>query len=321
MRVVMLVFLFASLSAGYSAAADTYSNPVLVDIIHIENRNWDLFPGTFGIGDPAVLFYKDRYYLYPTGDNRGFDVYISADLVNWDKGTRVFRTDKRNAWAPDVFYDKNDRTFYLYYTVNRRVGVAVSDLPEGPFEDRGTLVKNAIDAHMFQDSDGRYYLYYAEYPAFKISVQQMASPVQKTGAPVRILKPGELWEKRPYPLTEAPWMLKHNGTYYLLYSGGGADTQDYAIGYATAKSPLGPFTKYPGNPLFKKGDGIFGPGHPSVIKDSAGDLWMVYHQQKDAARGWNRIICIDPIRFDENGVLLGKPTREQPQPVPATAGR
>ena len=98
----------------------------------------------------------------------------------------------------------------------------------------------------------------------------METPIQKNGEPVEIIKPAEPWEKKPHPVTEAPWMLKHKGIYYLIYSGGGADTQDYAIGYATAKSPIGPFTKYPGNPIIKKGTRVFGPGHISVIQTGDG---------------------------------------------------
>jgi beta-xylosidase len=59
-----------------------------------------------------------------------------------------------------------------------------------------------------------------------------------------------------------------------------ANSQEYAIGYAIAPSPLGPFIKYDGNPIIQKGDNIFGPGHCSVTKASDGQLWMVYHQQK-----------------------------------------
>jgi len=208
--------------------------------------------------------------------------------------------------------------FYLYYTVNRQVGVAVSDRPDGTFKDIKTLVRGAIDAHMFLDDDGRYYLYYVEYPAFRISVQPMETPLRKSGKPVQIISPGDPWEQNHVAITEAPWMIKHNGTYYLLYSGGSADTRHYAVGYATAKSPAGPFIKYPGNPVVKEGDGIFGPGHVSVTKDRAGTLWMVYHQQKDETRGWNRIICIDRLWFDEQGVLHVKPTRSTPQPAPVT---
>lgn len=315
----MLWILLAVIPISRNAwGEDTYTNPILIKTFNIARINPDHFTGILGIGDPSVIYYDGRYYLYPTGDNRSYNVYISSDLVNWKAGPKVFESTEHGVWAPDVFYNYADKKFYLYYTVNRRVGVARSDKPASIFKDQGILVNNAIDAHMFLDEDGRYYLYYAEYPAFRIYVQPMESPVQKSGEPVRIIEPGDPWEKRPYAITEAPWMLKHKGTYYLLYSGGGADTQDYAIGYATGKSPVGPFSKHPGNPIIKKGDGIFGPGHPSVIKDREGKLWMVYHQQKDASKGWNRIICIDPLRFDENGVLRGNASRDKPQPSPVT---
>jgi beta-xylosidase len=299
-------------------AEDTYTNPVLVETYTIKRMNPARYIGTLGIGDPSVLFHRGIYYLYPTGDNFSYDVYISPDLVHWEKGPKVFRSHENGVWAPDVFYNPQDRKLYLYYTVNKRIGVAVSDRPDGVFKDRGTLINNAIDAHMFQDVDGTYYLYFVTYPGFDIYVQPMETPLKMKGEPVHIIQPSASWEKNHVPITEAPWMLKHKGTYYLLYSGGSADSQDYAIGYATAKSPIGPFTKHPGNPIIKKGDGIFGPGHVSVTKDLNGTFWMVYHQQKDASPGWNRIICIDRLWFDDKGVLHAKVTRGTPQPAPAT---
>ena len=297
-------------------AGETYTNPVLIRTFNISRANPDHFTGILGIGDPSVIYYDGRYYLYPTGDNRSYDVYISSDLVNWKAGPTVFESAKHGVWAPDVFHNPGDKKFYLYYTVNRRVGVAVSDRPDGKFKNIGTLVRNAIDAHMFLDNDRRYYLYYVEYPAFRIYVQPMETPLRKSGNPVQIISPSEPWEQNHVPITEAPWMIKHNETYYLLYSGGGADTRHYAIGYATAKAPAGPFIKHPGNPVVKKGDGIFGPGHVSVTKDRDGTLWMVYHQQKDEIRGWNRIICIDRLWFDKKGILHIKPTRSTPQYAP-----
>jgi beta-xylosidase len=318
MIIALLLVMFIMESTN---AEDTYSNPVLVESITFSNTNAgaNQFTGTMGIGDPAVIFHEEKYYLYPTGDNRGYDVYVSSDLINWHKGPRVFRTDERGAWAPDVFFNTSDRTFYLYYTVNRRIGVATSDRPDGIFEDQGSLIKGAIDAHMFLDEDGRYYLYYVKFPAFQIYVQPMGNPVKKKGEPVQVIKPTEPWENKQAAITEAPWMLKHNGIYYLLYSGGGADTQDYAIGYATSKSPAGPFNKHQGNPIVKKGNGLFGPGHCSVTKSRDGKLWMVYHQQRDESRGWDRIISIDPLWFDERGVLHAKATRGTLQPSPVTS--
>ncbi|MEW6601043.1 MAG: glycoside hydrolase family 43 protein [Nitrospirota bacterium] len=315
---VCAFFITTSLIAAGSAGENTYTNPVLVEIVETESSKPNHFSGPLGIGDPAVIFHEGKYYLYPTGDNRGYDVYISSDLVHWEKGPRVFHSGEKGAWAPDVLYNPDDRKFYLYYAVNRKIGVALSDRAGGNFEDLGILTDGAIDANMFRDEDGRYYLYYAAYPSFEIYVQPMDGPLKKKGKPVRIIKPTESWEMKNVPITEAPWMLKHNGTYYLLYSGGSADMYHYAVGYATSKSPVGPFTKYPGNPIMKSGDGVFGPGHASVTSDRSGKLWMVYHQQRDSTKGWDRMICIDPIRFDESGVLRGRATRGSPQPAPVT---
>ncbi len=308
------------IAATGAKIGNTYTNPVLVETVTIHRGSPDNYSGLLGIGDPSVLFHDGNYYLYPTGDNHGYDVYISNDLVNWKKGPRVFQTTEPGVWAPDVFYNAKDRKFYLYYTVNGRVGVAISDQPDGVYNDHGMLVDHAIDAHMFLDEDSNYYLYYVEYPGFRIHVQPMINPVRKKGDPIRIINATDPWEKKNAALTEAPWMLKYRGTYYLLYSASGADTQDYAIGYATADSPLGPFKKFKGNPLIKKGEGIFGPGHCSVTKSSDGQLWMVYHQQKNGKRGWNRIICIDPLWFDDQGGLHGKATRSVSRPAPGYQG-
>lgn len=317
-RIALLLLLSFSAASG-TLSDKTYSNPVLVETYSINRPGPARYVGTLGIGDPAVIFHEGKYYLYPTGDNYSYHVYISADLVHWSKGPKVFSSGKTGVWAPDVFFNRDDGMFYLYYTVNGRIGVAVANRPDGVFRDLGYLIDNGIDAHMFRDDDGSCFLYYARYPEFGIFVQPMANPVRKKGESLQVISPSEAWETTNVPVTEAPWMLKHQGVYYLLYSGGSADTEHYAIGYATSKDPSGPFTKYRGNPIIQKEGGVLGPGHASVTRDREGKFWMVYHQQKDKTRGWNRIICIDTLWFDEKGVLHGKASRSTPQPAPATA--
>lgn len=117
-------------------------------------------------------------------------------------------------------------------------------------------------------------------------------------------------------------MLKHKGVYYLMYSGSGADGPDYGVGYATSKSPLGPFERYAGNPIAHRGKGVFGPGHHCVVTGPDGKLWMVYHQQNTDRPGWDRFLAIDPLWFDDNGVIHTKTTRgtdePAPQPSPST---
>lgn len=289
------------LLVGPLAVAETYTNPILDEI---------------GPADPTVIFYEGLYYLYPTGNNTSYVVYTSKDLIHWTKGNPVFTPGEKNVWAPDVFHDPQSGQFYLYYTVNENIGVAVADRPDGEFKDIKRLYERAIDAHMFCDEDGAYYLYYVQFPGFRIHVQRMKTPVEKDGEPVEILRPTEPWEMVKGDVTEGPWMLKHNGKYYLLYSGTAANTLDYAIGYAIADHPMGPFTKYKGNPIVSRTETAFGPGHGCVVKDAEGQLWSIYHQQKDDTLPWNRFICIDPLWFDDQGVLHGKATRGTPQPAP-----
>jgi xylan 1,4-beta-xylosidase len=269
-----------------------------------------------GPADPAVIRFEGRYYLYPTWDGRGYDVFVSDDLVHWQQKPKCFTDTRRGAWAPDVFHNKKgDGKFYLYYTLDdpqggKLIGVAKSESPLGPFLDVHTLAKGSIDAHLYQDDDGALYLYYVEIAGgFKILVQPMSDPVTKRGTAKMVIRPTEPWERRRGAITEGPWMLKRQEIYYLMYSGSGADGPEYAIGYATSKSPLGPFRKYHGNPIAKQGNGVYGPGHHCVVVGPDDQLWMVYHQQNSTKVGWDRFLAIDPLWFDDDGVIHTRTTR------------
>lgn len=279
---------------GAEQPAKVYANPVIPDVT---------------LADPTVVFFEDTFYLYATGDTRGYDVYTSRDLVRWEKGPRVFKATRPQAWAPDVYRHAADERFYLYYTTDQKIGVAVSDRPDGEFVDKGLLVEGAIDAHLFADDDGQLYLFYVKLPGFRILVQRMATPLEMRGEPVQVLSPSQAWEKTHGHVTEGPWLLKHAGRYYLVYSGSGADGPNYAVGYAISDSPLGPFEKYAGNPIVSRSETVFGPGHGCVVRDRDGSLWHVYHQKKYDNIGWARFVCLDPMWFDEQGVLHSRATR------------
>jgi beta-xylosidase len=303
-----LAFAASSLAQpSASRSGKTYRNPIIDRI---------------GPADPHVIRYEGQYYLYPTTDGRGYEVFVSGDLIHWEQKPKCFTDPRGGAWAPDVFHHQTgDGKFYLYYTVNKpgggkQIGVAVAGAPLGPFENRTNLVDGAIDAHLFRDDDGALYLYYVQLPGFKITVQPMADPLTKRGEPTEVIRPTVDWERKKGAVTEGPWMLKRNGLYYLMYSGSGADGPDYAVGYATAKSPVGPFTKYSGNPIAKRGHGVFGPGHHCVVAGPDGKLWMVYHQQNSEEIGWKRFLAIDPLWFDEQGVIHARTTRGTEEPAP-----
>jgi GH43 family beta-xylosidase len=279
----------------------TYTNPIL----GIEQR---------GGADPAVILHNGVYYFYST--NGGLNVFASEDLVHWRKGPQVLPDEFKGVWAPEVYHHPEDGRFYMYYTRRYKIGVAVADRPDAMFKDLGLLVIDAIDAHPFRDDDGRLYLYFTNTPSFTMCCVPMKSPTQTGGPVTKCFAISHDWERHSFPINEGPWMIKRDGVYYLLYSGSDAQSVYYAVGYATAPTPIGPFTKYAGNPVFQDLGTIYGPGHGSVTRDRAGQLWHLYHQKVDTNKGWARDICLDPVAFDEHGVFGGTPTRGVPRPVP-----
>src|ERR1035441_8792345 len=62
-------------STSTNAPVKTYRNPLLPD------RE---------IADPFVLRVEGKYYLYPTTDSRDYEVFVSDDLVHWERKARVF---------------------------------------------------------------------------------------------------------------------------------------------------------------------------------------------------------------------------------------
>jgi len=131
-----------------------------------------------------------------------------------------------------------------------------------------------------------------------------------------LLHPTERWEKVTGEVTEGPFMLKHKVIYYLMYSGTGADSPNYGIGYATSKSPVGPFEKYTGNPIAHREKGIYGPGHHCVVDGPDGKMWMLYHQKYDDGTGYRRFLALDRIWFEDDGRLRARVTRGTDERAP-----
>ena len=115
---------------------------------------------------------------------------------------------------------------------------------------------------------------------------------------------------------EGPWMFKRNGRYYIEFSASGTQWLSYASGIYSSKSPLGPFTYSPRNPLLRKTTGIVtGPGHGSVVQGPDGNWWVFYTIVMSNPPGGRRI-GMDPIAFDANGNPYTNGPSETPQWAP-----
>jgi hypothetical protein len=68
--------------------------------------------------------------------------------------------------------------------------------------------------------------------------------------------------------------------YYLLYSANNFENASYGVGYATATSPLGPWTKYAGNPVLHQDPTLpmYSTGHGSLaVSPDGSETYYVHH--------------------------------------------
>ncbi|PJB65608.1 MAG: glycosidase [Anaerolineae bacterium CG_4_9_14_3_um_filter_57_17] len=286
------------------------------------------------IGDPFVLRAPDgTYYCYATSAPDGFKAWTSSDLVHWADIGYVYKRredswGESDFWAPEVMMYGGK--YFMHYSArwgknqSLRIGVAVADLPTGPFVDAFNhpmfdFGYAAIDGHVFFDDDGRKYFYYSRdcsenivdgrHESHLYAAELNNDLLSFKGDPLLIAKPEQEWEQRSGPewmWNEGPFVLKHNGKYYLMYSANFYASRDYSVGYAVAENPMGPFIKDAHNPvLVSTIPEISGPGHNSVTTSPDGsELFIVYHIHTDPQKpSGDRQVCIDRMGFHEDETL------------------
>lgn len=106
---------------------------------------------------------------------------------------------------------------------------------------------------------------------------------------------------------EGSYMIKHGGTYYLLYSSGALHDGSYCVRYGMAKHPFGPFTTPPNHTILKMNEEqtTRGPGHNSVLKLN-GKHFIVYHQHNQPHEGGALVFrqaCADLMEFNPDGTI------------------
>lgn len=107
--------------------------------------------------------------------------------------------------------------------------------------------------------------------------------------------------------TEGSYIFKENDTFYMMYSANFFGGENYAVGYATSTSPLGPFVKADNNPVLEKnvaqGGIVTGTGHNSMTISPDGKKLCVYHG-RTSETGDNRVVFIDEMEVTEDGKLV-----------------
>ncbi len=291
--------------------------------------------------DPFMLRDGSSWLMFSTGpaaDGRFIPIHRSDDLVHWqfvrgavEPGPRADSWNRRNFWAPEVL--QHGGRFWLYYTAmpdgtprntGNRVGVAVADRAEGPYEDRGPVLDYpSLDGSPFRDADGSLYLYHtAEFgsvddqpgrpwgicpPALdaplspgRIYVDRLTAPDKAAGRPRELIG--------LHPWQEGPVALARGGRYFLFYSTGNWGDASYAVRWSVGQSPLGPFIEQPGA-LLASSEQAIGPGHHNFFTGPDGGDWIIYH-------AWDPGHTARMPRMDRLTWRAGRPATNGPTTTP-----
>ncbi len=105
----------------------------------------------------------------------------------------------------------------------------------------------------------------------------------------------------------------------MMYSTNYWRGKHYAVGYATAKSPLGPFVKSESNPVLQQGGDVYCTGHNMVLTMPNGDMYCVYHgrtARTDSLTGdAKRVAFIDKLEILPDGSLRVNGPTTTPQSI------
>lgn len=319
-----------------------------------------LIPGDY-MADPSAHVFNGRLYIYPSHDwESGILENDNGDHFNM-KDYHVFSLDdvehgeitdhgavlsvKDIPWAGRQLWD-NDIAFrngkyYMYFPLKDkndifRIGVAVSDKPEGPFLPQENPMKGSysIDPCIWPDRDGAYYMYFGglwggqlqryrnnkalecaqlpvgKEPALCPKVARLREDMLEFAEEPRDLL---ILDENGSPLTagdtkrrffEASWMHYYNGKYYFSYSTG--DT--HLLCYATGDNPYGPFT-WQGIILTPV---VGWTTHHSIVEFKG--KWYLFHHDcvPSGGRTWLRSLKVVELTYNSDGTI---------QPIEGTAGK
>ncbi len=283
------------------------------------------------LGDPAALVDGNKVYIYaghdecPNHQNRyvmnEWCILSTSDMKTFTEHAYTLKAKdipwaKGEAWASQVI--KRNNKYYWYVTAQHKtihgkaIGVAVADSPIGPFTPLSeALITNDmttkytsiswedIDPTVIIDDDGQAYifwgntqLYYAKLKENMVELDGEIMPIIVHG----IHQPASMAKDVDF-YTEAPWIHKRKGVYYLSFAVGFPEK----IGYAMSYDINGPW-EYKG--ILNEIAGNSNTNHQSII-EFQGQWYFIYHNGaiNTAGSSYRRSLCIDRLYYKRNGEL------------------
>lgn len=302
--------------------------------------------------DPAVHVFNGKLYIYPSHDVESgipendlgdhFDMrdyhVLSMDSVDGEVCDHGVSLDIRDvSWAGRQMWDTDaafkDGKYYLYFPAKDkndifRLGVAVSDRPEGPFfpEAHPMIGSYSIDPCVFQDVDGRHFMYFgglwggqlqryrnnkaqecgkepgdeeaALCPKVALMGEDMLGFAEEPRDLLILDENGEALKAGDHQrrFFEASWMHLYQGRYYFSWSTGNT----HLLCYATGDNPYGPF-RYQGVILTP----VVGWTTHHCIVEYLGKWYLFYHDSvPSGGRTWLRSLKVRELVYEKNGRII-----------------
>ncbi|MBQ5997759.1 MAG: arabinan endo-1,5-alpha-L-arabinosidase [Bacteroidales bacterium] len=296
-----------------------------------------------GAHDPTMIKQGDTYYLFMTGN--GVSVYSSKDLKMWTPEPPVLSPAPQwaldevpgyrgHTWAPDVsFYNGK---YYVYYSCSSfgknssAIGVATnvtldSSDPAFKWEDQGKVIEsipgrdnwNAIDPNLVVDADGTAWLLFGSFWGGMKMVKldetrtRIAQP-QVWNTVARQPRTTGIGEKEAGDgAIEAPFMMVHDGWYYLFvsldYCCRGNDST-YKVAVGRSRNVQGPFVDKEGKrmvdgggTILLKGDGEkwAAVGHSAHYRFDGKDYTICHGYDK--TQNGRSLLIIREMTWDDDG--------------------
>ncbi|GAA0815789.1 family 43 glycosylhydrolase [Clostridium tertium] len=265
----------------------------------------------YGIGDPYILRYDGRYYLYvSTHDYKiGVKCWSSDNLVDWKYEGLVTEEKKTlGAYAPEVIYW--DGYFYMYTSpAGKGHYVLQSDSPTGPFKLISDNIGMSIDGSVFIDDNAKWYFYYASPKGIMAAPMKSPTEVEETKVVDNTFM--NWW-------TEGPSVIKRDDIYYMTYTGNHVKSTGYRVNYSTSvESPITGYKEGINNPiLINTSEDFNALGHSSSVLGPDLDSYYITYHNLVGEKGFPlRKLNIDRLVFNgEKMSVLGPTNFNQPSP-------
>jgi hypothetical protein len=211
----------------------------------------------------GMIKIKNTFYWYGEERRKGLEAgfkyvscYSSKDLINWEhKGFALKLSEPDSAgkgWVlerPKVYYNQKTKKYVMYFHLDgpgasgragayliARVGTAVSDKPEGPFQYLRSfrpLGLESRDIGQFIDDDGSAYLIFESRPTKGFYIARLSEDYLDVEKEVCFIKS---------PL-EGGALVNYKGLYYII----GSSLTGWRPNpnkFATAPSLAGPWSEF-----------------------------------------------------------------------------